>query len=407
MKRQKKLLSSLLLMSLFLTLLPSFPIKAAAADYDISQYDIELKVRENATVEVIERLDVHFNKPCSQLVRSIPLKHSRKLKNANGRRMVYKYRTPVYHVSVLGAPYTEKKKGSYLNIIIGGEDNTFTGDKQYEISYVYDMGEDRIKDYDRFYYPILSSEWNTSIKKINFTIDFDKKADLSGLKLYNEQTDDGKASDIVFKVEGTHVTGAGENLTPGETITADLLLPEGYYQGVRKFNPLPSILLLLIVCVFLIRGILLYYRHCKKKAQSPLIGQQPEAPPEAKRKELKDRSVSRKHILNFVAAAIFTGSALFFCGGTLDNRMRILSILMGVVLLAGGLFLNRCWNNPLHKKTVLILRYVAVAVAYGVPAGLFLWWNNYVHPLLLFLIIAAGLAAVLFAAPIQDHTTGS
>lgn len=482
-----------------LLLFPSCKANAADNGYYISEYNVLLRVRENATVEVTERIKAHFRQERHGIVRAIPMKQSVKQKNHSGRTMLYKYRTPVTALNVTGAPYETEKKNGALQIKIGDPDRTVTGDQEYEISYILDMGEDRIKDYDRFYYDIIGPDWDTYIEKVNFTINFSKDTDLSHVKIYDGRTGSKTSGKTISEIGENEITGTSKGLTAGESVTVHINLPEGYYQGVRKFNPGPSIFLLVILCFFLIRGVFLYrkfhtsdklvttvefyppegitsadvgyildhnisnkelfslilwfaengYLTITEKEDHLLLKKLKNADPhmpeymltmfitlfpgnkdefrtdlpdegmyeglEAAGSSLKqyykgeghqliDEKISGKHLLNLLATAIFTGSALFFCGGTLDIRMIVMSVYAGLVLAIGGFALNRTWNNLFRGRNDLRTRYIVVTVLYGIACFPILWWNNYVHLLLLILILAAGFLSTLITAPIQEYT---
>ena len=69
-------------------------------------------------------------------------------------------------------------------IIIGDEDETIIGPAEYEITYVLDMGDDRISEYDELFYNLIGNGWDTGIDYTEFHVTFEKDADLSSAEIY-------------------------------------------------------------------------------------------------------------------------------------------------------------------------------------------------------------------------------
>ena len=77
--------------------------------------------------------------------------------------------------------YSLSTESGYKVIKIGDANYTLTGQKNYEISYLYNLGRDTGKEYDELYFNLIGDEWDTSISNITFTITMPKEFDSSKL----------------------------------------------------------------------------------------------------------------------------------------------------------------------------------------------------------------------------------
>ena len=73
--------------------------------------------------------------------------------------------------------YSVYSENGYKVIKIGDVNYTMTGQKNYTISYLYNLGKDTGKDYDELYFNLIGDEWDTSISNITFTITMPKEFD--------------------------------------------------------------------------------------------------------------------------------------------------------------------------------------------------------------------------------------
>lgn len=144
--------------------------------YIIYNYDINIIVNENNTLKITENIGAFFNNPRHGISRQIPLKN--KVVRLDGTTS-YNY-AKISNINVTDK-YTLTTENGNKVIKIGDEDLTLKGPKNYSISYVYDLGKDKIKDYDELYFNIIGDGWDTIIKNIDFTITMPKSFDESKL----------------------------------------------------------------------------------------------------------------------------------------------------------------------------------------------------------------------------------
>jgi len=191
----------------------------ASSDYYIKNYEVNIKVNENATYEISEIIDVYFNEPRHGIFRIIPTNYS------NQRAIIKNV-----HIN---ENYSTTKTLNDVTYKIGDSDITHTGDKRYIISYTYDVGDDNIPEFDQFYYNIIGTGWDTNIDNVKFNITFPKDFDENKIWLTSgtygsTNSDKGSYTKLGYRIEGY-----ATNLGPNEGLTIKVEFPEGYYIGSR------------------------------------------------------------------------------------------------------------------------------------------------------------------------------
>lgn len=137
-------------------------------------------------------------------------------------------------IKVKGAPYEVENEDGAKRIIIGDEDETIIGPAEYEITYVLDMGDDRISEYDELFYNLIGNGWDTRINHTEFHVTFEKDADLSGAEIYAgafESRDTERAS---WAVNENRIDGTVEELQAHESLTVFTRLPGRLFCRGKK-----------------------------------------------------------------------------------------------------------------------------------------------------------------------------
>lgn len=187
--------------------------------YYIKNYDISIKINEDSTYEVVEIIDVYFSESRHGIYRTIPTNYSNQ-------------RALISDVSI-NAPYSTTKTLQDTTYKIGDADITLTGDRQYIISYTYDVGDDNIPEFDQFYYNIIGTGWDTTIDHVDFLLTFPSDFDSERIWLSKGQygsTDNAQAG---FVKIGYKIEGYSEKLYPYEGLTIKVEFDEGYFIGER------------------------------------------------------------------------------------------------------------------------------------------------------------------------------
>ncbi len=198
-------------------------------DYVLDKYAVNIKVNEDNTFDVIEAITAYFNKPKHGIFRTIPL--TNKITRLDGSKSTN--RAKITNLSVNSKYTTSRESGNY-KIQIGDANKTLTGKQTYVIKYTYNLGKDKIKDYDELYYNIIGDEWDTAIGNITFTITMPKDFDSSKLGFSSGSTGSTDNTDIEYNVSNNIITGKYTNiLGKNEALTIRCELQDGYFSKAK------------------------------------------------------------------------------------------------------------------------------------------------------------------------------
>ncbi len=223
-------------------------------DYVLNKYDINISVNENNTFFIKESIGATFNISKHGIFRKIPLKNS--VIRLDGSKS--SNRAKITNITV-DDQFTKYNENGYLVLKIGDPNKTLKGDKNYLISYLYNLGKDPSKDFDEFYFNIIGNEWDTVIDNVTFTIKMPKEFDASKLGFSYGEKGSTQNEGIKYEVNGNIIKGSlNTHLMPGEGLTVRLELPEGYFVNASSNFDLYMICALVLPIVFLIISFLLW-----------------------------------------------------------------------------------------------------------------------------------------------------
>lgn len=212
------------------------------SDYILNSYDINIIVNENNTLNITEKIGAYFNVEKHGIFRKIPLRNE--VTRLDGTTS--KNRAKISDIKV-SDNYSLSTESGYKVIKIGDANYTLTGQKKYEISYLYNLGRDTGKEYDELYFNLIGDEWDTSISNITFTITMPKEFDSSKLGFSSGVVGSIDSSKITYNVNGNIISGKyNGTLGRGKALTVRLELPEGYFVNAG-INMSPIYYLMFIV----------------------------------------------------------------------------------------------------------------------------------------------------------------
>ena len=238
---------------------PSQNNQYSSYDYVINKYNIDIVVNENNTLNITEKIGVYFNTFRHGIFRKIPLKN--KVTRLDGTTS--NNRVKISNINV-DDNYSLSNEGIYKVIKIGDSDYTITGQKNYTISYLYNLGKDTGKGYDELYFNLIGDEWDTKISNITFTITMPKEFDKSKLGFSSGTIGSTNSSNIDYDLDGNVIIGKlNGTLNSGEALTVRLELPEGYFVGASNNLDLMMIISIVIPILFLLIGYLIWKKYGK------------------------------------------------------------------------------------------------------------------------------------------------
>ena len=244
-------------------ILPAFSAHALDTGFHITDYRMEGTWHENNTVTVTEHIDVNFTEDRHGIYRTIPL-YMHLGAAAFGGEDTISYQTRVKKISVSGAPYDKEEENGEMIIRIGSESLTVQGDKSYDISYTYEMPDDRIDTMDFLYYSPLGPYWDTTIDHFSFRIQFDKPLPQEALENMRVQSGDfgneSNALNVVPTISETEITGEASGIGPEQAITFFTTMPDGYFSSKWRLSPFPSYAAILAMAAAILTALVFMFR---------------------------------------------------------------------------------------------------------------------------------------------------
>ena len=251
-------------------ILTSASLFADQKGFTIKNYRFQGVLHENNVMEVLEIIDVDFNERRHGIYRNIPVSMDisynddffkgdysslNLYQEKEVRSLGYttlSYRNKLKNVRVIGDAFETKAEGSQKVIKIGRESELLIGLHQYKIQYELMLADDRLNQGDIFYYAVLGSQWDTTIDRFEFEIDFEKPIDVDSNFYVMSGYIDNYANDLGVKYQLTEnkITGYAVNIKPYQAISLRAELPQGYFHDA--YNPQTSPIILWIFLAFLV-----------------------------------------------------------------------------------------------------------------------------------------------------------
>ena len=165
-------------MKKLLALLLAFVINHATAQeyFTISNYDVAINVNKDASLDVVETINVHFTEPRHGIIRLIPYKYQLQslpegTEKANRQLNSGGYaHTIIENISVDGWNYAVSTDGDYKAIKIGSANSTVEGNQQYVIRYRLLNAINFFKDHSELYLNVIGDKWQTTIDAVHFSV---------------------------------------------------------------------------------------------------------------------------------------------------------------------------------------------------------------------------------------------
>lgn len=236
----------------------SLPFSSSYYPYDITNYDIKMNVLENNTLQITEKIDVHFNEERHGIYRTIPTKMNvMRTDGTSGKINALVKHVNVYNESSDNS-YTIETGGGKYTIKIGDADIYLIGNESYTISYDYVMGEDINSGFDELYFNLIGSEWETNIEKVTFEINMPKEFDPELLGFSTGKYGTAGTNNVHYTIDGNKISGyVSAPLHEYEAFTVRLQLPEGYFYFNKaayyaKLAAMPAVSAAVLIIVFIL-----------------------------------------------------------------------------------------------------------------------------------------------------------
>lgn len=232
--------------------------------FDIRNFDIEVNVNQDATIDIKEKISVHFFEPRHGIFRRIPYKYKLSdLPEGTQRAEIpwkkdgYRY-TKIENISVSRFGWEVYYEGNYRVIKIGSADKYVNGDQVYEIRYTLVGAMNFFSDFSELYLNLTGNEWPVPIEKVHFRVHFYKPlvstsdwfvaTGATGSKENFSQTK--WLDNSVLEGDLTKSLNPYEGVTIGVRMPAGYLVKPDYKMMGKEWLLLPLIIFLIMYFVW-------------------------------------------------------------------------------------------------------------------------------------------------------------
>lgn len=227
--------------------------------YTINSYDVLMEVGLDNKIKITESIEADFLEYSHGILRKIPYRNE--VIRLDGTKT---YNKALINEITVNEKNSYKKESGNLIIKIGDPEKNIIGNKKYIITYNYDLGKDKMKDYDELYYNIIGYEWDTKISNVTFKIVMPQEFDASKLGFSMGSYGSVDNENIVYVTEGNEIKGKlTKTLNSNEGLTVRLELPEGYFLEVKTQTDFLMILAIFLPLLFAGYSIRLWYKYGK------------------------------------------------------------------------------------------------------------------------------------------------
>ncbi|MEG0686509.1 MAG: DUF2207 domain-containing protein, partial [Erysipelotrichales bacterium] len=216
-----------------------------AVDYDtVERYHINIKVNEDGSIQVNNKMDLRFATPKHGMYAAVPIKYK-----TNGEDLPKVIRTPIDSVEVKDRTYKVEYENDYAFIKIGDGDKYIEGLQNFEYSYRLKF-RDLKTTHQYLYYNVIGNKWEYDMNNITFKIEMPKE-----IKGNPKFITDNNNNKIKYEIKDKTIIGKYDGRLEagnGITIFYDLgenyfLYPQGRYNAIAAIFSIVSLIIIAIV----------------------------------------------------------------------------------------------------------------------------------------------------------------
>lgn len=251
-----------LLLSAFLVLL-AVPVLLAESFY-IENYYIDIDIDADGTNHIYEVMDLVFTEPSHGIIRDIQTNFD----GLNAKVSDFQSNLIIDHKA--------NEVDDYISYYLGDDQVTLTGNHKIKMKYDYVLEDDYNREYDEWYYNIVSTAFGTTIDNVEFHVTFPYPIDekmLWGTTGHYGSTN--PIDELRINSARTEIYGRTGGLAPHEAVTVRAEFPEGYFnEKVLKKDHSNAIGFSVMAVMILMVGFgfLLYRKHGVDDEIIPVVG---------------------------------------------------------------------------------------------------------------------------------------
>jgi len=229
------------------------------ASFVTESYNVDVEVNRDNSWNITETVSMNFTAPSHGIYRYIPYEGTVYYR-FDGEKTEKAYKNKIKDIDVPGFVFDVSHENGSVVIRVGDPDKNVEGPVTYTINYTVSSHDDRMPQFDQFYWNLFPGDWNTPIPKGEFTIRMPGPVSQEQIEFLSGAYGTTFSYDIDYIMAGNVISGKlNRPLEQGEGMTARILLPEGYFTGERNNDWLLGLIIVLIVLAPLLAGLLWYF----------------------------------------------------------------------------------------------------------------------------------------------------
>ena len=228
-------MSKRLITVIFIILLANVYAYAQEA-FAIKNYDVHVKVNKDASLNISEKILVHFTEERHGIIRKIPFKYKVQalpsgVEKANRPLQSGGYSIAlIENIQVPGWDFDVTTQGDYKNIKIGSVDKYVNGDQEIFITYTVLNAINFFEDHSEFYFNVIGDQWATVIDSATFQIELYDALPATpdyfvATGSFGSRENKTETNWLNNKIFFGHTT---EELSPNEALTVGLGFPKNF-----------------------------------------------------------------------------------------------------------------------------------------------------------------------------------
>ena len=216
--------------------------------FTIKQYDVNIGVNKDASLDIEENILVHFTSERHGIIRSIPYRYQLQSLPEGTERADRQLEsggyahTIVENIRVDDWNWETNKEGDFMNVKIGSADKYVDGDQRYVIRYRVLNAINFFKDKSELYFNVIGTGWATTIDSVNFSVKLyeplpnvpDHFVATGSFGSTENSTTSHWQNNQVFSGSTTRKLGMYEGVTVGIRMPQGYLIKPNYsYRGIQ------------------------------------------------------------------------------------------------------------------------------------------------------------------------------
>ncbi len=192
----------------------------------ITQFDVDLVINDDATVDVVETIVYDFGALNRQgMYRTIPVKYKT---DKGNNRSIKLSEISVVDANGVDRTFTKSSTGGNIKLKIGDADKYVTGQQIYKIKYTVEGAINYFDDYEELYWNVTGDRWEIGLNDINVNV---SAPIIDDIRCFTGYYGDDNLCKSVGKIQegsrGSTIQFAHDNISISEGMTVVVGMPLG------------------------------------------------------------------------------------------------------------------------------------------------------------------------------------